>query len=67
MDKYIDTPKMSKPKKGSYNVISEMSTARILFYLFRKHKTAIFAVWAIAMTINWAIPQWPQFVGAALF
>jgi len=64
---YEDSKQLSKTKKGSYKVISEMSTASIVFFLLRKHKTAIFATWAVVATVNWAIPEWPSFLGAILF
>lgn len=62
--KFEDTKELSKVKKSGIRVISEMSTAAIIFFLLKKHKTAIFATWAVVMTLMWAFPQWPQFVGA---
>jgi ribonuclease HII len=64
---YEDSKQLSKTKRNDYKVISEMSTAKILWFVTRKHKTALFAVWAISMTVNWAIPEWPSFIGAILF
>ena len=65
MSEFIETP-IKKTKKANIRVISEMSSLAILWFLIKRNKTLLFAVWAIAMTINWAIPEWQSFIGAFL-
>ena len=59
-----DSKKLSKVSKKGIKVISEMSTFSIVLFLLKKHKTALFATWAVIITLMWAFPQWPQFIGA---
>ena len=39
-----------KPKKSGINVISEMSTFRIILHLLNRHKTGLLITWAIIAT-----------------
>jgi hypothetical protein len=45
---YIDTPMLSKTTKKGIRVISEMSTARIIWYVAGRHK------YGLSLTINFA-------------
>jgi hypothetical protein len=47
---YEDTPVLSKTKKNSIMIISEMSTTRILWYVTKRHKLAIAVLYGLALT-----------------
>lgn len=45
--KYIEAEEVSKPTKSGIKVITEMSTARILWHVAKKHRVGLWAITAI--------------------
>ena len=39
-----------------------VSTSRLVWILVKRHKVALLAIGNVILVLNWALPEWPEFV-----
>lgn len=45
-----------------YHIVKTNSTSKLIWYITRKHKTGLFAAWAVLMTLLYVFPALPDVV-----
>lgn len=59
------TGKVSDMKnKVSDDLLSKVTTSRILWHLVKRHKFTIVSAWAVVITISWAFPPFWDILGS---
>lgn len=63
---YEQTPVKNNVKEASGKALVKaakmLPTHRLLWIIIVRHKVAILATGNIVLVLNWALPQWPDFV-----
>lgn len=63
---YEQTPVKNNVKEASAKALVKaakmLPTYRLLWIIIVRHKVALLATSNVFLVINWAIPQWPEFV-----
>ncbi len=57
--------KAMKNKVGD-NLLDKIGTSQIIWYLIKRHKFSIVAMWAVVITITWAFPPFWDILGSLI-